>query len=310
MTMPALFAPVPQQFFNDDGTPIAGGLISTVIAGLSTPKATYTTAALVTPNTNPIVLDSAGRANIFLATGAYDFIITKADLTPVRTVSGIEDITNTWLPLIGTTFGAGARAVSPNYTFLSTDNTITVNSSSAGSSAAVINLPAANAVTSGYPKGIVNIGTSQVAITPAGSDTINTLSAGTPLIIPAGTATSFPSAWLLSNGTSNWIAIFATVPSNPVTSVTAGLKMNVGHVTLDGTNPTLFPHGLTTCTDAQVSIKSATISGSGLGLSLVTYVVNGANVEIYAWRPNNSGDTTLVASGDNTTVISVTAYGS
>ena len=49
------------QFFNNDGTPLAGGLIYTYAAGSSTPAATYTTNTGLIAHTNPIVLDSSGR---------------------------------------------------------------------------------------------------------------------------------------------------------------------------------------------------------------------------------------------------------
>jgi hypothetical protein len=52
---------VHQQFFNDDGDPLAGGKVSTYIANTSTPLAVYTDAEGAVAHTNPIILDSAGR---------------------------------------------------------------------------------------------------------------------------------------------------------------------------------------------------------------------------------------------------------
>lgn len=49
------------QFFDDNGVPLAGGKIYTYAAGTTTPQTTYTSYTGVTPNTNPIVLDAAGR---------------------------------------------------------------------------------------------------------------------------------------------------------------------------------------------------------------------------------------------------------
>jgi hypothetical protein len=49
------------QFFDNNGVPLAGGLLYTYSAGTTTPLATYTTATANVANTNPIVLDSAGR---------------------------------------------------------------------------------------------------------------------------------------------------------------------------------------------------------------------------------------------------------
>jgi hypothetical protein len=49
------------QFFSDNGIPLAGGLIYTYLAGTTTPAATYTSSTGLTANSNPIVLNAAGR---------------------------------------------------------------------------------------------------------------------------------------------------------------------------------------------------------------------------------------------------------
>lgn len=58
------------KFTNDLGQPLVGGQIYTFYAGTSTPQDTYTDALLTIPNTNPIRLDDAGSAEIFLK-GSY-----------------------------------------------------------------------------------------------------------------------------------------------------------------------------------------------------------------------------------------------
>ena len=49
------------QFFNDNGVPLVGGLLYTYLAGTTTPNATYTSSTGLTANSNPIVLNAAGR---------------------------------------------------------------------------------------------------------------------------------------------------------------------------------------------------------------------------------------------------------
>lgn len=62
-----------------DGSDNAGGLLHTYVAGTTTPQATYTTSALTTPNANPVVLDSTGRASIWLDPAlAYKFVATDS----------------------------------------------------------------------------------------------------------------------------------------------------------------------------------------------------------------------------------------
>lgn len=70
--MPVLYTPHFIQFLDDDGNPLSGGKLYTYAAGKTTPKATYTNEGGATPNSNPVVLDSAGRAVVFL-TGSYKF---------------------------------------------------------------------------------------------------------------------------------------------------------------------------------------------------------------------------------------------
>ena len=67
------------QFFDNNGVILSGGKIYTYAAGTTTPQATYTSAAGVTPHANPIILDSAGRVpggEIWLTDGlVYKFVI-------------------------------------------------------------------------------------------------------------------------------------------------------------------------------------------------------------------------------------------
>ena len=71
---------VPQQFFDNNGDPLAGGLISTYVAGTSTSAVTYTNHTLATAASNPIVLDSAGRTSspIYLAVANYKFVVATS----------------------------------------------------------------------------------------------------------------------------------------------------------------------------------------------------------------------------------------
>ena len=68
------------QFFDDSGTPLAGGLIYTYAAGGTTPLVTYTSSTGLTAHPNPIVLDSAGRINeIWIPEGtSYKFVLKSS----------------------------------------------------------------------------------------------------------------------------------------------------------------------------------------------------------------------------------------
>ena len=84
-----------QQFFDDNGVPLAGGLIYTYQAGSSTPLVTYTTNGGTIANANPIVLDAAGRVpqEIWLLTGySYKFVLQTANAVLIQTLDNIYPI--------------------------------------------------------------------------------------------------------------------------------------------------------------------------------------------------------------------------
>lgn len=104
----AILTPMPvMQFFDNNGDPLAGGKLYTYVAGTTTPLATYTSQGGGTANPNPVILDSAGRASIWLsATQLYymelntsaDSLIWTADnvgsLTVSADVAGPSSSTN------------------------------------------------------------------------------------------------------------------------------------------------------------------------------------------------------------------------
>lgn len=90
--MAVLYVPHFIQFFDDNGDPLSAGKLYTYAAGTTTPKATYTTAAGTTPNANPVVLDSAGRAVVFLD-GSYKFRLETAASVLVREVDNVSAFT-------------------------------------------------------------------------------------------------------------------------------------------------------------------------------------------------------------------------
>lgn len=80
------------QFFDNNGIPLAGGLLYTYAAGTSTPLATYTTISGNVLNSNPIVLDSAGRvpSEIWITVGyGYKFVLQNASAVQIATWDNI-----------------------------------------------------------------------------------------------------------------------------------------------------------------------------------------------------------------------------
>ena len=80
------------QFFDNNGKPLSGGKIYTYQAGTTTPLATYTSWAGTTANSNPIVLDAAGRTpeQIWSTEGVlYKYVVKDATDVTIRTWDNI-----------------------------------------------------------------------------------------------------------------------------------------------------------------------------------------------------------------------------
>lgn len=78
------------QFFDDNGNPLSGGRLYTYDAGGTTPKATYSDAAGSVLNANPVVLDAAGRATVFLDGTTYRFDLKTAGDVLVRSTDNVQ----------------------------------------------------------------------------------------------------------------------------------------------------------------------------------------------------------------------------
>lgn len=94
------------QFFTDDGAVAAGYKLYSYLAGTTTPQDTKTDQSGSTNNANPIILDSAGRCNLWLTdTAEYAFELkTPADALVRRwdDVAAIpQAATATYVPLAG-----------------------------------------------------------------------------------------------------------------------------------------------------------------------------------------------------------------
>lgn len=82
--------PYKAQFFDNDGNFLVGGKLYTYAAGTSTPLATYTSQSGASANTNPIILNSRGEADIWLSALSYKFALTTDAGAPVWTIDNVE----------------------------------------------------------------------------------------------------------------------------------------------------------------------------------------------------------------------------
>lgn len=92
------------QWFDNSGNPLNGGTVDFFQAGTSTRQDTFTDSTGGTAAANPVVLDSAGRAQIWLSAGAYKFVVktsagstllTVDNYNPANVNSTLTQLTNT-----------------------------------------------------------------------------------------------------------------------------------------------------------------------------------------------------------------------
>jgi hypothetical protein len=87
------------QYFTDNGIPLAGGLLNCYnggsAGGTGDRKDTYSDAAGTTLNANPIVLDAAGRAKIYLKSGPYLFVLTDSTGSVIWSEDGVSNLSVT-----------------------------------------------------------------------------------------------------------------------------------------------------------------------------------------------------------------------
>ena len=115
------------QFFDNSGVPLAGGLLYSYEAGTTTPAPTYTTSAGTIANTNPIVLDAAGRppSEIWLGPIAYKLVLKTSASVLLWTMDNIVG-----LPAARTqayaTATAGQTAFTVGFTYTVGNNSLNV----------------------------------------------------------------------------------------------------------------------------------------------------------------------------------------
>jgi hypothetical protein len=94
-----VLSPMPHQCFNDvlsQGKPLSGGKIYTYQSGTSTQQATFTDSTGLNQNSNPIILDAAGCASIWLTSGqAYSFVAQNSAGVQEWTTDNVSGLATT-----------------------------------------------------------------------------------------------------------------------------------------------------------------------------------------------------------------------
>lgn len=224
------------QFIDAAGIPLAGGFLYTYAAGTTTPQATYTDSTAATANSNPIVLDSRGEANIWLTGANYKFKLTDANGTEIWTVDNIAAPSTALSPvfdsnvtisantpgpaLLVTQTGAGAAIriqdeTDPDATPFVVDNSGQVGVGTAAPANAIDVAGGAIQISSSG-------GTARTIMSADSTDSIFAISDARNFTIKTNTVTR-----LTVNATAATLTVPVVLPSDPTTALQAATKQYV-----------------------------------------------------------------------------------
>lgn len=167
----------PMPKFNErdaNGEPLAGGKLYTYEAGTTTPLATYTDSTGGTANANPVILDSSGRANVWLDAAAYKLVLYDANDVLVWSVDNV-------LGGIDDSFVNGVLQKTATYTIKTSDAGKLINFTNTASSNCIF--PLAASAGEGFYVVIRNSGTANINLNPSGGELID---GDTRVYLPVG----------------------------------------------------------------------------------------------------------------------------
>ncbi len=115
MTTTTLAPFLVQKFFNNNGQPLVSGQLFSYQAGTTTPLATYTDSTGNTSNTNPVILNARGEANVWIPPNvAYKFVLEDSSGSVIWTVDQV--VNNQLITLYGGVDIGVANAYVINFT--------------------------------------------------------------------------------------------------------------------------------------------------------------------------------------------------
>lgn len=257
ITMPKM------QFFANDGTVLAGGLVFVYQPGTTTKLNTYPTSADAVAgtnaNSNPLILNSAGRPSVDLyTTSSYKMVVAPStDTDPPASAIWTEDNITSLVPAVSVV------AKSANYTVVSTDNNKLISCTTTSASFTVTLLAAATAG-SGFYLIVKKSDTS--------ANTVTIQANGVETIDGSNTLTlsySYDSVILYCDGT-QWLKTQQKPDPMIVTTVqTTNIKDINGGVGLIVTTVASGVNGFTLTSGASGTSPTLAASGSGTNLNII-----------------------------------------
>jgi len=225
-----------QNFVDNSGNPCALCTLSSFAAGTTTPQPTFTDSTGGTQNTNPIVLDVAGGANIWLTpTLLYKFVLKDALGNTIWTVDNVPGSGSGGGSLpCSTSFavqiannGATALTCDPNITIDTTAHSLDVGGVITGPAFTLKNL---STITSSWT---FDVTTPNTALNSLGAIPLPNLATQAPdtVVMNAGASTVPPTAVAMPSGCTlgvnysttshTWSCAASTIPLSKLASQAA-----------------------------------------------------------------------------------------
>jgi hypothetical protein len=303
----AVLTPVAKmQFLDATGAPLVGGLLYTYAAGTTTPQASYTDSTGAQANTNPVVLDARGEANIWLASATYKFKLAAADNTELWTVDNISAPTSSLSPVLSgnvtidsnsagpalkiTQTGTGPvlrvqDSVDPDVTPFIIDSTGQVGIGTQSPSTALdVNDGVIQLSSSGVSRTTISADASNSTINSPSTRGLILSTGGTPRItIASGGGVTFSGAVTASGGATiaGNVAVTGTLSSTGAltvssggASITGGLTVPSGGAAITGNSTVTGTLNATSTLTAQNGLTVSTGGASITGNSTVTGTLN------------------------------------
>jgi hypothetical protein len=283
-----------QQFISNAGQPYAGGFLYFYLSGTSTPTPTYQDQGLTTPNTNPVVLDSAGNAgNIFLNSSiTYKVVLTDSNNNTIWTFDPVIPTDAPSNPAINAVISC---------TPSNGPNAITLTAiSSSQQPAAYSNYTIFGFVPSVTTTGAVTIQVGSLAFYPlflgsgVQANANDLVAGGGPYFIAYGSIVAGATpGFLLLNPTSTSSA----VAINSATTISNTHNNKILQLGGGGFYTVTFPIGSSLASNFKCTIVNEETSAIGKGISGIANANNGLNWTIYpgqSYEVFNDGGTIRV----------------
>jgi len=254
------------QFIDAAGVPLAGGFLYTYEAGTTTPQATYTDSTAATANSNPIVLDSRGEANIWLSSSNYKFKLTDANGTEIWTVDNIAAPSTALSPVFTSNVTISANTSGPALLVTQTGAGAAIrvqDSADPDASPFVVDTAGQVGIGTATPGNALDIAGGTFQISSAGGTSRTTISAdSTDSIFAASDDRNFTvktnaATRLTINSTNATSTVPVVLPANPTTSLQAATK---GYVDLGSPAGIVAPFAGTSAPSGWLACNGAAIS--------------------------------------------------